>query len=149
MSGLALELGNSKRPAAVREFLASPPPWLEVRPVTSGPRILRLHAGESEAIALSLELRAELLLVDDRKAYAAAKDLRIPAVGIIGLLERAARERLVDLEEAFARLKKQTSGSIRSSSKQGLPSIERDKAPMGTVGTNLVSTKRDRRRARR
>jgi predicted nucleic acid-binding protein len=39
-----------------------------VRPATAADPSLKLGAGESEAIALALELRADALLLDGRKA---------------------------------------------------------------------------------
>jgi uncharacterized protein len=48
-----------------------------------------LGAGEREAIALSAQLRAELLIVDDDLARRIATDLGIPVMGTAGVLLRA------------------------------------------------------------
>ena len=48
-----------------------------------------LDAGESEAIALALEVGAESVLLDERRGRAAARRLGLVPVGILGLLLQA------------------------------------------------------------
>jgi uncharacterized protein len=50
---------------------------------------VKLDPGESAAIALTLELRADLLLMDERKGRRAASELGIAVTGILGLLIQA------------------------------------------------------------
>src|SRR6266581_2246702 len=95
------ELSSPSRPQAVRDFAASPPTWLKVqRPAAIQP-IPELHPGEIEALSLALELHADLLLIDERKAYREAVARKLNAVGTVRVLERAAAEKLLDLKEAF------------------------------------------------
>jgi predicted nucleic acid-binding protein len=68
--------------------------------------IAGLHAGESAAINLALELKADLLLIDEKDGRRAAAARHIPFTGTVGVLELAASRKLLDLEGAFARLKK-------------------------------------------
>ena len=63
-----------------------------------------LHPGEIEAISLARQLSADLLLMDERDAVATAREMGLRVVGTVGLLERAAHEKLLNLREAFIRL---------------------------------------------
>jgi len=67
--------------------------WIQVAEVHASPilRILNrdLDKGEAEAIALALELKAELILLDEREARMAAKDLELSVTGVLGILLRA------------------------------------------------------------
>jgi len=81
-------------PAVAREFGAGLlPAWMEVRPLQQpiGARILQpaLGAGESEAIALALEVKADLILLDDKAARRLALTLGLPLLGTLGLLLKA------------------------------------------------------------
>ncbi len=46
----------------------------------------QLDAGEAEAIALAIELRADLLLMDERRGRSIAKQFGLSVTGIMGLL---------------------------------------------------------------
>lgn len=103
---VAQELAFSSRPQAVRDFAATPPVWLRIeRPSTVQP-IPELHPGETEALSLALELHADLVLIDERRAYREAVARKLNAIGTVRVLERAAAEKLLNLGEAFDRLKK-------------------------------------------
>jgi len=102
---VAAELALSRRPAAVRNLIASPPSWLRVHRPIAVPTIAHLHLGEVEAIGLALELRADLLLVDDRAAFREAVARQINAIGTVRVLEIAADQGLVDLHQAFDALR--------------------------------------------
>lgn len=51
-----------------------------------------LDNGESEAIALAVQLGAERLLLDERDGRRIAKELRLDITGVLGVLIRAHRE---------------------------------------------------------
>jgi predicted nucleic acid-binding protein len=51
-----------------------------------------VDAGEAEALVLALEVQADLILVDDADARAAAKRLSLAVTGTVGLLLRAKQE---------------------------------------------------------
>jgi predicted nucleic acid-binding protein len=83
-------------PAVARELSPGMPElssWIVVRPLTQpiASEILRasLGAGESEALSLVLEVRAELVIVDERPARRLALNLGIPVAGTVGVLLRA------------------------------------------------------------
>jgi predicted nucleic acid-binding protein len=48
-----------------------------------------LGAGEAECIALALEIQADLLIMDERLGRQSAQFLKIPHIGLVGVLVRA------------------------------------------------------------
>jgi uncharacterized protein len=71
------------------------PVWILERALSQpiGPRILQasLGRGESEAIALALEVTARWLILDDRPARRLSQSLGVPVVGTLGILLAAKR----------------------------------------------------------
>ena len=69
-------------PAVAREFGNAFPNWIETRSLNKGvaTQILKasLGDGESEAIALALETKADLILLDDRAAKRLATAPHLP-----------------------------------------------------------------------
>ncbi|MEX2215578.1 MAG: DUF3368 domain-containing protein [Phycisphaeraceae bacterium] len=99
------ELAALNRPAAVREFIRLKPDWLEIRDPAVIERIAGLHAGETSAIRLAVELKADLLVIDERAGRKVASERGIAVVGTVGILERAADLGLIDLAIAYDRIK--------------------------------------------
>jgi len=102
---VAEELHSHQRAQLVRDYFSTGPPWLSVREPASIQPIPGLHLGEIEALNLAIELHADVLLVDDRRAYREAVARHVNAVGTIRVLERAAEQKLLDLRDAFDRIK--------------------------------------------
>jgi predicted nucleic acid-binding protein len=103
---VASELSHAGTPETVRQWMAARPVWLEIRvPSKIDPTLQIDDRGEVEAISLAIELRADFLLADDRKARRAARERGIPITGAIGVLELASARGLLDLNEAFIRLR--------------------------------------------
>ena len=103
------ELSHPKAPLVVRDWIANPPAWVEIRPTTSHPHdaaLDGLDAGEEDAIALALELHADVLLMDDEDGAIVARAKGFEVTGTLGVLNRAAQRRLVDLADAFDRIKR-------------------------------------------
>jgi len=102
------ELNDPDTPPAVRTWIARAPDWFKVDPqptptipvVTTG-----LDTGEQAAIALALAIKADLVLMDDQAGIAVARRNGLVATGTLGVLDLAARQGLVELTEAFERLK--------------------------------------------
>src|SRR5262249_23493774 len=99
------ELRADDRPLLVRQFMESSPGWLLERSPNVLEPISELHAGETAAICLAQELDADLLLIDEAlgRKIAASKSIRI--TGTIGVLDRAARQGLINLDDAFQRIR--------------------------------------------
>ncbi|CDH44858.1 conserved hypothetical protein [Candidatus Contendobacter odensis Run_B_J11] len=62
------------------------------RPVVTVLR-LELDAGEAEALACALELNADLVLLDERRAREIAQRLGLRFIGLLGVLIEAQRQR--------------------------------------------------------
>jgi predicted nucleic acid-binding protein len=73
--------------------------WIETRKVTNTALAtalqVELDVGEAEAIALAVELQADLLLLDERRARAVASRLGVAFVGLLGVLVDAKHEGLI------------------------------------------------------
>jgi predicted nucleic acid-binding protein len=103
------ELIAGGTPAVVRAWIAQVPPWLEVRP---NPNHSSDHAvaaaldhGERSAIALAAAIGADLILMDDRQGVAFARAKGFAVTGTLGVLDLAAQRGLINLTQAFTRLK--------------------------------------------
>ena len=55
-----------------------------------------LDPGETQAIALAIELRADLILMDERRATDTARNMGLTTIGVLGVLLEAKRRALVD-----------------------------------------------------
>jgi predicted nucleic acid-binding protein len=104
---VARELAHPRAPAPVRDWIARPPSWLSVARINSlsVPQLPKLHPGECEVLALGIEYCSAILLIDDRDAADEAAKRGLSSTGTLGLLDRAASVRLLNLRETFDRLR--------------------------------------------
>ncbi len=103
------ELQSEGAPPTLRSWVARPPNWLEVVPrrvpAASDLGLELLGEGEQEAIALALDRHADLVLMDDREGVEEARRLGLTVTGTLGVLQRAAEKKLINLQEAIERLR--------------------------------------------
>ena len=109
-SAVQRELDDRDTPSSVRDWIAHPPSWVEVRETpgryADDESLRGLDDGEQAAIALAATLKADLLLMDDREGVIVARSKGLAVTGTLGVLGLAARRGLVDLADSFARLKR-------------------------------------------
>jgi predicted nucleic acid-binding protein len=83
----------------LRRMHAELPGWLHVRRVQnlSKPKAYAqfVDAGEAEAIALAEELKADRLLIDERKGRRLAREHGVPVVGLLGIVLLAKQARMI------------------------------------------------------
>jgi uncharacterized protein len=72
------------------------PAWIQVRQPAAIPetvsRNTELDPGETEALALAVEMHADAVLIDEAAGRQAALELGLTPVGVLGILVRAKRQ---------------------------------------------------------
>lgn len=86
-------------PPAVQRELGIKYDWLLVTPVQNKAAVnslkTQLGDGESEAIALAIELADVVIVLDDKKARRIAKQLGLTVTGTVGLILRAKKKGII------------------------------------------------------
>jgi predicted nucleic acid-binding protein len=105
---VAHELSVSSTPDVVRDWIAVPPSWVDVRPLA--PEAVAaitddLDLGERAAIALAETVHADLLLIDEAAGRAEARRRHLRVTGTLGVLRTAAEHGLVNVPDVVTRLK--------------------------------------------
>jgi predicted nucleic acid-binding protein len=103
---VARELRHPGSPGVVKQWIDSPPAWLEIRDASAIDPTIQLDSGETVAISLALEINADQILLDDKKAVKVALARGLRAAGTLNLLELAAIRKWVDLPAVLANLMK-------------------------------------------
>ena len=107
-SAVLAELQAEDGLALVRAWAGQLPDWVRVqtpaRPLAAPPQ--NLHRGESQAIALAEELRAALLLMDDRVGVQVALERGLTVTGTLGVLVEAAQMGLTPIEPVLEKLRR-------------------------------------------
>lgn len=77
-------------------------PWIQTQVVADRQRAIAIREsqenidlGEAEAIALALELKADLLLMDERRGRIVATNYGLQVTGLLGVLVQAKRNNLI------------------------------------------------------
>jgi len=104
------ELSAEGAPAIVRTWIAHPPSWLQIQYATTNPdaSLDRLHLGEREAITVAEQLKADLIVLDEKAARRVAVERGLNTAGLLGILDEATTRRLIDLPTAIERLQRTT-----------------------------------------
>jgi predicted nucleic acid-binding protein len=102
-----IEMQHPQAPVEVRAWAAAPPAWLEPRHVEEIDASLPadLGAGEREAISLALEIKADVLLIDERAGRHEAQLRHIEVAGTLAVLLQASLRGRLDLHEAMLQLR--------------------------------------------
>lgn len=101
---VARELSHPNAPKTCREWIGRPPEWLETVAPCRVDRAVSPDPGECEAICLAMELKAHMLLVDDKGARQAAKRCGLRITGTVGVIELGALSGYVKLADAIESL---------------------------------------------
>ena len=97
------ELGSEAAPDEIKLWVSSRPDWLLVETVSQVDGSLAdLDEGEREVLSLAREIKADLIIIDERRARQRAKQSGLNFTGTLGILDRA--RTLIDFPEAIKRL---------------------------------------------
>lgn len=82
--------------------------WIEIHPVENQALVKTLQRdldrGEAEAIALALEMKADILLIDEKEGRRAAERLGLRVTGVVGLLVEAKMRSTLKLRMLHGRI---------------------------------------------
>jgi len=109
------ELSHKKSPDLVRNWINDLPCWLIIKniDISGSPDLELLDPGETAAILLAKRENANLIIIDDGLGRKIARDRGLKVTGLLGVLEQAASQNLIDLPDVISRLQKT---SFRASS---------------------------------
>jgi len=102
------ELQHAKTPPKIKSWIQNLPGWVEIRHADLSVFFPQrpLGKGETEAIALALELKADAILMDERAGSGEAARAGLFVLPTLTVLETAAANNLIDLPEIIDRLSK-------------------------------------------
>lgn len=105
---VANELQGRNTPQKVKEWMLALPAWVDIRQADRSlfTPVYQLHDGEWEAFALAIELKADVLLIDEKNGRREAKRIGQFVIPTLAVLEMAAQRNLIDLSDTVDRLSK-------------------------------------------
>ena len=87
-------------PTAVHREFGKKVNWIKVtsvhNPIAIKTLMIQIDAGESEVIALALEMQDCVAILDDKKARRIAQDIGLKITGTVGLLLKAKKDGVID-----------------------------------------------------
>ncbi len=90
------DIGNTDESAKIVPTLS----WIKTQIVNNQPLVnqlkIELDKGESEAIALALELKANRLIIDERLGRKIATQSGLSIIGVLGILIAAKQRKLIE-----------------------------------------------------
>lgn len=105
--GVLAELGHPSAPAAISAWAVKPPAWVCVAaPQTIDAEFEGLDFGERQALALAKEVKADLVLLDDKVARKFARRAQLAVKGTLGIVAEAASAGLLDFVETVESLRR-------------------------------------------
>jgi len=105
--GVLAELGHTSAPVQISNWATHPPAWVIVAtPERIPQRYDGLDFGERQALALAVEMKADLVLLDDKVARRAAQRDLMKVKGTLGIVAEAARANLLEFGETVEALQK-------------------------------------------
>ncbi|AFY46237.1 putative nucleic acid-binding protein, contains PIN domain [Nostoc sp. PCC 7524] len=82
--------------------------WIQTQTVINSLQVTEIqennesiHLGEAEAIILSLEMKADLLLMDERRGRIVATNYGINVIGLLGVLLQAKKQGLIPVIKLY------------------------------------------------
>jgi predicted nucleic acid-binding protein len=90
-----IELTHPSGDDKVRRWIEQCPVWLQVQKLQTQPALelfSTLDRGESEALQLALETRADFVLMDERLGRTVGASLGLTVIGALGLLRESYRQ---------------------------------------------------------
>ncbi len=99
-----LQASRSPELESVRRWAANPPAWLTVQDPQEIDPSIHLGKGETAAISLARELRADWILIDERKGSREAGKRGLQVAGTLVVIEEAGARYLLDYESTKNRL---------------------------------------------
>ncbi len=131
---VARELQHQNTPQKIKDWIQSPPGWLAVRKADLSffTPMEPIGMGETEAIALALELHADAILMDENDGKEEAVRVGLLVLRTLAILETAASRELLDLPPIIAHLKQTT---FRATPKLYQDLLDRDTLRKQSKGT--------------